>query len=134
MAPASRSSDSPKELQTLPPIHIHEKAPLHVPSSHPLTTQYQESQQLECDYPPDDDKKVFSFVALPGINSKKRPRRKFDEIERLYGCNWQGCNKSYGTLNHLNAHVMMQKHGSKRLPNEFKELRKNWKKQRDDSN
>ncbi|ORX92656.1 hypothetical protein K493DRAFT_325273 [Basidiobolus meristosporus CBS 931.73] len=73
---------------------------------------------------------MFSFVSLPGVNGKKRPRRKFDEIERLYSCNYQGCTKSYGTLNHLNAHVMMQKHGVKRLPSEFKELRKHWKKQR----
>jgi hypothetical protein len=56
--------------------------------------------------------KVFSFVSLPGINQPKRPRRRYDEIDRLYHCNWQGCNKSYGTLNHLNAHVSMQKHVS----------------------
>lgn len=47
---------------------------------------------------------------------KKRPRRKFDQIERLYLCGYEGCNKSYGTLNHLNAHVSMQKHGDKRRP------------------
>ncbi|KAK9766166.1 hypothetical protein K7432_004957 [Basidiobolus ranarum] len=80
-----------------------------------------------------DSKKMFSFVSLPGVNGKKRPRRKFDEIERLYSCNHQGCTKSYGTLNHLNAHVMMQKHGIKRLPSEFKELRKHWKNRRQSS-
>jgi hypothetical protein len=74
--------------------------------------------------------KVFSFVSLPGVNTKKRPRRKFDEIERHYQCNWQGCTKSYGTLNHLNAHVSMQKHGAKRIPSEFKELRKQWRRQK----
>lgn len=47
---------------------------------------------------------------------KKRPRRRFDEIERLYTCGFDGCEKAYGTLNHLNAHVTMQKHGEKRLP------------------
>jgi hypothetical protein len=47
---------------------------------------------------------------------KKRPRRRYDEIERMYLCGWSGCEKSYGTLNHLNAHVAMQKHGEKRLP------------------
>lgn len=56
--------------------------------------------------------KVYSFVAIPGTNQKKRPRRRYDEIERLYHCNWPGCTKSYGTLNHLNAHVSMQKHVS----------------------
>ncbi|KAF9482574.1 hypothetical protein BDN70DRAFT_801324, partial [Pholiota conissans] len=74
------------------------------------------------------DRKTYSFVALPGNAVKKRPRRRYDEIERLYVCSWPDCNKSYGTLNHLNAHVTMQKHGSKRSPNEFKELRKQWRK------
>ncbi|KAJ7334670.1 hypothetical protein DFH08DRAFT_618844, partial [Mycena albidolilacea] len=55
-------------------------------------------------------------------------RRRYDEIERLYQCSWADCNKAYGTLNHLNAHVQMQKHGAKRSPNEFKELRKQWRK------
>ncbi|KAG0213239.1 hypothetical protein BGX28_004812 [Mortierella sp. GBA30] len=72
--------------------------------------------------------KVYSFVPLSGVNTKKRPRRRFDEIERLYVCNWADCEKSYGTLNHLNAHVNMQKHGPKRHPSEFKELRKAWRK------
>nr|CAG8463389.1 12446_t:CDS:2 [Entrophospora candida] len=73
---------------------------------------------------------VYSFVALPGINTKKRPRRRYDEIERHYSCNFPGCTKSYGTLNHLNAHVQMQKHGPKRHPSEFKELRKQWRRQK----
>lgn len=58
----------------------------------------------------------LTFVSLGGPAPKKRPRRRYDEIERLYGCGWNGCEKSYGTLNHLNAHVAMQKHGEKRLP------------------
>jgi len=61
--------------------------------------------------------KQYSFVSLPGNAVKKRPRRRYDEIERLYQCNWPNCTKAYGTLNHLNAHVTMQKHGSKRSPN-----------------
>ena len=92
--------------------------------------------------------KQYSFVSLPGNGVKKRPRRRYDEIERLYRCSWQNCTKAYGTLNHLNAHITMQKHGSKRSPNgkltllrpfqkhhtdkqaplEFKELRKQWRK------
>jgi hypothetical protein len=58
----------------------------------------------------------IQFVSLGGPAHKKRPRRRYDEIERLYGCGFNGCDKSYGTLNHLNAHVAMQKHGEKRLP------------------
>ncbi|KAF7968513.1 hypothetical protein HWV62_30201 [Athelia sp. TMB] len=88
--------------------------------------------------------KTYSFVSLPGNAVKKRPRRRYDEIERLYQCSWPDCAKAYGTLNHLNAHVTMQKHGAKRSPNgkrdrkitiiitnarpEFKELRKQWRK------
>lgn len=56
--------------------------------------------------------KIYSFVAIPGTNQKKRPRRRYDEIERLYHCSWPSCSKAYGTLNHLNAHVSMQKHVS----------------------
>lgn len=94
-----------------------------------------------------NNQKVFSFVPLPGVQQKKRPRRKYHEVERLYKCNFQNCTKSYGTLNHLNAHVSMQKHvslfifsfsflftfffqGLKRQPAEFKELRKMWRKQK----
>lgn len=62
------------------------------------------------------DRKTYSFVALPGNAVKKRPRRRYDEIERLYQCSWPDCAKAYGTLNHLNAHVTMQKHGIKRTP------------------
>ena len=58
----------------------------------------------------------LTFVPNGGSGPKKRPRRRFDEIERLYTCGWNGCEKAYGTLNHLNAHVAMQKHGIKRLP------------------
>ncbi|KAK8117526.1 Transcriptional regulator [Apiospora kogelbergensis] len=40
--------------------------------------------------------------------------------------------KAYGTLNHLNAHVTMQSHGQKRTPEEFKEIRKEWKQRKKD--
>ncbi|KAJ4424112.1 hypothetical protein N0V82_001160 [Gnomoniopsis sp. IMI 355080] len=70
---------------------------------------------------------VFSFVPIPGSQQHKRPRRRYEEIERMYKCGWNGCEKAYGTLNHLNAHVTMQSHGQKRVPEEFKEIRKEWK-------
>lgn len=41
----------------------------------------------------DSSDKVYSFVSIPGTTQKKRPRRRFDEIERLYHCNWPGCTK-----------------------------------------
>jgi len=62
-----------------------------------------------------------------GSGKKKRARRRFDEIERMYNCSYGDCTKSYGCLNHLNAHVAAQKHGIKRLPNEFKDMRKEWR-------
>ncbi|KAF8250857.1 hypothetical protein K440DRAFT_506673, partial [Wilcoxina mikolae CBS 423.85] len=69
----------------------------------------------------------YSFVPIPGATQNKRPRRRYEEIERMYKCGWNGCEKAYGTLNHLNAHVTMQGHGAKRTPDEFKEIRKEWK-------
>ncbi|GJJ10995.1 hypothetical protein Clacol_005224 [Clathrus columnatus] len=79
---------------------------------------------------PNNSSKTYSFVSLPGNAVRKRPRRRYDEIERLYACSWPDCTKAYGTLNHLNAHVSMQRHGSKRSPAEFKELRKQWRQQK----
>ncbi|MBW0532012.1 hypothetical protein O181_071727 [Austropuccinia psidii MF-1] len=70
--------------------------------------------------------RLYNFNILPGA-PRKRARRRFDEVERLYDCNYPGCVKAYGTLNHLNAHITMQKHGPKRLPQEFKEIRKEWR-------
>ncbi|XMA12525.1 hypothetical protein WAI453_005316 [Rhynchosporium graminicola] len=61
---------------------------------------------------------VYSFVPIPGAQQHKRPRRRYEEIERMYKCGWNGCEKAYGTLNHLNAHVTMQSHGQKRTPEE----------------
>ncbi|CAK7268007.1 C2H2 finger domain transcription factor con7 [Sporothrix epigloea] len=76
---------------------------------------------------PNRPTQVYSFVPIPGAQQHKRPRRRYEEIERMYKCGWKGCEKGYGTLNHLNAHVTMQSHGSKRTPEEFKEIRKEWK-------
>ncbi|CAH7681647.1 hypothetical protein BY996DRAFT_4580378, partial [Phakopsora pachyrhizi] len=70
--------------------------------------------------------RLYNFNILPGA-PRKRARRRFDEVERLYDCNYPGCTKAYGTLNHLNAHITMQKHGPKRMPQEFKEIRKEWR-------
>ncbi|KAA1079557.1 hypothetical protein PGT21_015946 [Puccinia graminis f. sp. tritici] len=75
---------------------------------------------------PQGQERLYNFNILPGA-PRKRARRRFDEVERLYDCNYPGCAKAYGTLNHLNAHISMQKHGPKRLPQEFKEIRKEWR-------
>jgi hypothetical protein len=67
---------------------------------------------------------VYSFVPIPGAQQHKRPRRRYEEIERMYKCGWNGCEKAYGTLNHLNAHVTMQSHGQKRTPEGMQTLQK----------
>ncbi|KAI8634904.1 hypothetical protein F5Y19DRAFT_469955 [Xylariaceae sp. FL1651] len=96
--------------------HPHSVPYAHTPTSAPpgRPTQYGVQQ-------------VYSFVPIPGAQQHKRPRRRYEEIERMYKCGWNGCEKAYGTLNHLNAHVTMQSHGQKRTPEEFKEIRKEWK-------
>ncbi|KFY54514.1 hypothetical protein V496_07241 [Pseudogymnoascus sp. VKM F-4515 (FW-2607)] len=64
---------------------------------------------------------------IPRVEKHKRRRRSYGEIVRNYKCGWNGCEKGYGTLNHLNIHVARQKHGQKRTPEEYKEIRKKWK-------
>lgn len=60
--------------------------------------------------------KPYNFLSSQPEPVSKRPRRRFDEIERLYTCDYPGCQKAYGTLNHLNSHKTMQKHGPKSTP------------------
>lgn len=60
----------------------------------------------------EEQQKIYSFVPLDVIFQQKRPRKKFNEVERLYACTYLDCTKAYGTLNHLNAHVTMQGHVS----------------------
>jgi hypothetical protein len=103
---------------------LHSPASSLVPIARPVA-----SDEEQDAVPPDPSvSKTYSFVSLPGNAVRKRPRHRYDEIERLYHCSWSGCTKSYGTLNHLNAHIVMQRHGNKRTPAEFKELRKQWRK------
>ncbi|KAF8340344.1 uncharacterized protein EI90DRAFT_2051398 [Cantharellus anzutake] len=74
---------------------------------------------------PAESSSGFAFIALPNADPpKKRPRRKFEEIDRVYPCNWAGCAKAYGTLNHLNQHIQVHGHGPKRTPREFKDLKR----------
>lgn len=59
-------------------------------------------------------KDTISKASHGNSSYQKRPRRKAVEIERLYGCNWFGCDKAYGDLGHLNTHVRNAEHGPKR--------------------
>jgi transcription factor CON7 len=58
---------------------------------------------------------ALGSMSMPAHRTR-RPRRRADEVERLYKCTWNGCEKSYGTLSHLNDHVRLQRHGNKREP------------------
>ncbi|CBF84452.1 hypothetical protein AN9017.2 [Aspergillus nidulans FGSC A4] len=77
---------------------------------------------------------VKSSAPIPGAQQHNRPRRRYEEIERMYKCGWNGCEKTYGTLNQLNSHVTMQSHGAKRTAGEFKEIRKEWKARKKEEN
>jgi hypothetical protein len=58
-----------------------------------------------------------NVIATGPLNPPKRPRRQGDQIDRSrYICGWHGCAKAYGTLNHLNNHVLSVKHGPRHLP------------------
>ncbi|KAI5455660.1 hypothetical protein BGZ63DRAFT_135612 [Mariannaea sp. PMI_226] len=50
-----------------------------------------------------------------------RRRRALHVLEKPFTCGWNGCDKSYGALNHLNSHVTSKKHGPRRDPKDFKE-------------
>ena len=97
--------------QHQPPLPMQSHHQQYQQHQHQNQHQQQRARQLSSSSSSSAEKQ-YSFVAIPGTNQKKRPRRRYDEIERLYHCTWAGCSKAYGTLNHLNAHVSMQKHVS----------------------
>ncbi|EGG08130.1 uncharacterized protein MELLADRAFT_71465 [Melampsora larici-populina 98AG31] len=115
----NRSLDNQESLHQTTTISNQLCSPTH-PHPHPHPIHHQSHLPNQIEY-----QKPFCLQAVP--TQRKRPRRRFEEIERLYGCLYPGCTKAYGTLNHLNAHVLMQKHGKKRLPEEFKEVRREWR-------
>lgn len=55
------------------------------------------------------------FPTLPDPSQSRRTRRRYEEIDRMYECGWNGCRRAYGTLNHLNTHIRKRSHGQKRL-------------------
>ncbi|KAH9821857.1 hypothetical protein DFH28DRAFT_882747 [Melampsora americana] len=126
--PSFPPSNPPSHPHSLPRLSI-DSITSNLSSSSPVTTSSNSLETLHQLLPhhlPGQDSQPYHFSLLPGA-PRKRARRRFDEVERLYDCNYPGCTKGYGTLNHLNAHIAMQKHGPKRLPQEFKEIRKEWR-------
>ncbi|KAH6869000.1 hypothetical protein B0T10DRAFT_467519 [Thelonectria olida] len=66
--------------------------------------------------------RTFAITQFLAQQQTKR-HRMLRELDRPYQCGWNGCDKSYKTLYHLNAHVAKQSHGQKRDPREFREVR-----------
>ncbi|KAI5968931.1 hypothetical protein KGF57_000046 [Candida theae] len=56
-----------------------------------------------------------------GSQEKKnrRFRRRYNQIVRKYPCSFPGCSKSYGSLNHLNTHIVSKKHGPRKSKLDF---------------
>lgn len=49
----------------------------------------------------------------------RRFRRRYNQIVRKYSCSFPQCNKSYGSLNHLNTHIVTKKHGHRKSKADF---------------
>jgi hypothetical protein len=47
-------------------------------------------------------------VPIPGAQQRKRPRRRYEEIERMYKCGWGGSEKSHSTSNRHGDNVTTQ--------------------------
>lgn len=62
--------------------------------------------------------------AFQGQKSR-RFRRRYHQIHRKYKCPHEECTKSYGSLNHLNTHIVTKKHGQRLSKAEFKRLYEN---------
>lgn len=89
--------------QILPP-----GAPLHsMHNYHQLHHQQQQhNQALEMNH-------------LQEAKRGRRFRRRYNQIVRKYACSYNGCTKSYGSLNHLNTHIVTKKHGHRKSKADF---------------
>lgn len=56
---------------------------------------------------------------LKEYKSGRRFRRRYNQIVRKYSCASPGCTKSYGSLNHLNTHIVTKKHGYRKSKADF---------------
>ena len=53
------------------------------------------------------------------VKPRRRVRRRYNQILRKFSCTFPQCNKSYGSLNHLNAHIVTKKHGKRKSRADF---------------
>lgn len=56
------------------------------------------------------------------ILRNRRFRRRYHQIYRKYKCLSPGCSKSYGSLNHLNTHIVTKNHGHRMSKAECQDL------------
>eukprot|EP00834_Sanchytrium_tribonematis_P006053 NODE_414_length_7911_cov_0.926011.p6 type:complete len:138 gc:universal NODE_414_length_7911_cov_0.926011:4241-3828(-) len=54
----------------------------------------------------------------------KRIRRRPDEVQRMFYCIFSGCDKSYGTISHLNTHRRLKNHGPPMKMTDFTNVKK----------
>ncbi|CAK9439007.1 uncharacterized protein LODBEIA_P32310 [Lodderomyces beijingensis] len=70
--------------------------------------------------PPSElDHGVGVGVGVGDAKRGRRFRRRYNQIVRKYPCSYPGCSKSYGSLNHLNTHIVTKKHGHRKSKADF---------------
>lgn len=70
---------------------------------------------------------ALSSATLPNLDApsksiekpRRRVRRRYNQILRRFCCSYPQCTKSYGSLNHLNAHIVTKKHGQRKSRADF---------------
>ncbi|KAK6459784.1 uncharacterized protein RJT20DRAFT_22745 [Scheffersomyces xylosifermentans] len=99
MYPPSQGSANVVSQQIIPT-----GAPLHQMQFHPLQHQTHSASDLD---------------PLHESKRGRRFRRRYNQIVRKYSCSYPGCVKSYGSLNHLNTHIVTKKHGHRKSKADF---------------
>lgn len=117
----SSSSNTANPSFTLAPLSLTRSSPLYqlkLPSINEVLLQ---SRPLSYYSPPCSESTSRSGNAMDWkpLGMPKRPRRRFHEVERKFPCTHPGCDKAYGALNHLNAHIVSRGHGIRRKAREF---------------
>ncbi|KHC42270.1 hypothetical protein W5O_03245 [Candida albicans Ca6] len=79
------------------------------------STQPSQQVQVQVQIQPQSNSNSFPAEQKRG----RRFRRRFNQIERKYPCSFPGCQKSYGSLNHLNTHIVTKKHGHRKSKADF---------------
>ena len=111
LVPGKQLLCSQSQIATIshPKIHhefSHPMAPIHnVVDPQSMPYPYPQNQHFNEDHEP---KKVRRF------------RRRYNQIVRKYSCTYAGCNKSYGSLNHLNTHIVTKKHGHRKSKADYR--------------